>query len=194
MELEKELPFEDEKFMSAAEKRLVLSAWKTFLKYGCRKDQFTERLYHHLIYHCSFIAHYDRHGFYGFYFETPSPSTHRFLDQFDPAKPGISAEYGNTFWLYRSTGCDLSEAMREAAAPYLSKLRFQFASLEQQRDLSIAIALAAKHGKQLVDADVSGTGAQPTHSDTQWANPTKPAISEGAEEQLSMFASCDTAQ
>jgi hypothetical protein len=194
MELEQELPFEDEKFMSAAEKRLVLSAWKTFLKHGCQKDHFTERLYDHLMQHCSFIAHFSRHGFYAFYFETPSQSTYRFLDQFDPVKPGISAEYGNTFWLSRSTGCDLSEAMREAAAPYIPKLRFQFASLEQQQDLSIAVALAAKHGKQLVDADVSGTGAQPTHSDTQWANPTTPAISEGAEEQLSMFASCDAAQ
>jgi hypothetical protein len=84
--------------------------------------------------------------------------------------------------------------MREAAAPYIPKLCFQFATLEQQRDLSIAIALAAKHGKQLVDADVSGNGVQPTSSDTLWANPTKPAISEDAEEQLSMFANCDAAQ
>jgi len=144
--------------------------------------------------YCSFIAHFSWHGFYAFYFEAPSRSTYRFLNQFDPVKPGISAESGNTFWLSRSTGRDLSEAMREAAAPYLPRLRFQFASLEQQRDLSIAIALAAKHGKQLVDADVSGTGAQPTHSDTQWANPTKPAVSEDAEEQLSMFANCDAAR
>jgi hypothetical protein len=55
---EEELSFKDEKFMSAAEKRLVLNAWKTFLKHGCQKDHFTERLYDHLIYHCSFIAHY----------------------------------------------------------------------------------------------------------------------------------------
>ena len=192
MESENEYSFKDEKFMSAAEKRLVLRAWKTFLKHGCQKDHFTERLYDHLTQRCSFIAHFDRHGFYAFYFETPSQSTCRFLDQFDPAKPGISAEYGHTFWLSRYTGCDLSEAMREAAAPYIPKLRFQFANLEQ--DLSIAIALAAKHGKQLVDVDVSGSGAQPTHSYTQWANPTKPAISEGAQEQLSMFASCDATQ
>jgi hypothetical protein len=63
--------------MSAAEKRLVLSAWTKFLKHGCQKDHFTERLYHHLMQHCSFIAHHDRHNFYGYYFDTASQSTYR---------------------------------------------------------------------------------------------------------------------
>lgn len=50
--------FSDERFMSADEKRKVLRAWIRFLRNGCQKTQFTHDLYHHLIQHCSFIAHY----------------------------------------------------------------------------------------------------------------------------------------
>jgi len=50
--------FSNERFMSADEKRKVLRAWIRFLRNGCQKTQFTQDLYHHLIQHCSFIAHY----------------------------------------------------------------------------------------------------------------------------------------
>ena len=135
MNIDPDFSFEDERFMSAAEKRLTLSAWKTFLKHGCQLEHFTERLYHHLIQHCSFIAHYDRHGFYGVYFETPNKQTSRFFDQFDPSGPGIGAESGDIWWLHNTTGCDLSRAMRHVAMSYIPKLRYQFAATERQRDL-----------------------------------------------------------
>lgn len=98
-----EISFADERFMSAQEKEKVFQAWKRFLKSGCAKTQFTELLYHHLSQHCSFIAHYDRHGFYDFYFGQITAKLFRFLDQFDPQLAGISAEYGATHWLRNST-------------------------------------------------------------------------------------------
>ncbi len=74
--------FRDVQFMSAAQKITVLRAWIRFLKRGLRFDQFTKALYDHLIQHCSFIAHYDRAGFYSHYFEF-GDSTAFFLSQFD---------------------------------------------------------------------------------------------------------------
>ena len=68
--------------MSAAQKTTVLRAWIRFLKSGLRFDQFTKALYDHLIQHCSFIAHYNRAGFYSHYFEA-GDSTAFFLSQFD---------------------------------------------------------------------------------------------------------------
>ena len=85
----------DAKFMSAAEKSKVLKNWELFLKSGLEQDKFTQALYHHLIQHCSFIAHYDIHGFYATYFERGN-STLNFLSQFD-TRHGIpqSFEYGS---------------------------------------------------------------------------------------------------
>ena len=55
MNIEPDFSFADERFISTAEKELTLSAWKTFLKHGCKLEHFTERLYHHLTQHCSFM-------------------------------------------------------------------------------------------------------------------------------------------
>ena len=150
--------FSDERFMSADEKSKVLCAWKRFLESGCEKTRFTEALYHHLIQHCCFIAHYDRHGFYDFYFGRIEGDLFRFLDQFDPGKPGISAEYGVTYWLdSHHTGSDLNRAMRETAGPYLRILRQQFEEIRRQADIGAARQLLGRYG--LVVAEAS-PGAQ----------------------------------
>jgi len=188
MNIESDFSFTDERFMSAAEKRLTLSAWKTFLKNGCKLEHFTERLYHHLTQHCSFIAHYDRHGFYGVYFKTPNAETIRFLDQFDPDKPGISAEYGDIWWLNNPTGSDLNRVMRQVAAPYIQKLRYQFAIAERESDLDLATLLLAKHGRKIADCDGSGGTATDPFSPTISACSDLP---ENVAEQLSIFPSAD---
>ena len=59
----------DTNFMTAKEKAQVLRQWERFLKGGCQAKDFTEALYHHLMQHCMFIAHYDRGGFYATYFQ-----------------------------------------------------------------------------------------------------------------------------
>lgn len=148
-----EFVFADEQFMSAAEKRKVLCAWIKFLKNGCAESQFTESLYHHLSQHCSFIAHFDRFGFYDFYFARITPQLFRFLNQFDPELPGISAEYGTTHWLsVHNTGGDLNRAMREAARPYLQRLRQKSEEIQRQSDIGAATRLLAQYGLAVVPA------------------------------------------
>ena len=78
----KQYAFRDAEFMSTREKALVLKAWVRFLKNGLRPEDFSDRLYTHLMLHCSFIAHYNRAGFYATYFEN-GEDTRRFLSQFD---------------------------------------------------------------------------------------------------------------
>lgn len=151
--------FSDEQFMSAEEKRTVLRAWIRFLKSNCAESQFTEALYHHLSLHCSFIAHYNRLGFYEYYFRVASPDIFRFLDQFDSAKPGRSAEMGDTLWLMpRMTGSDLNQAMREAATPYIAQLRLQFKEQQRQAEINLAAMLLARHGLVAVQAAEVNTG------------------------------------
>ena len=92
------ITMKDAQFMSAQEKEKVLKQWDTFLKYGCQREHFTKPLYTHLIMHCSFIAHYDIHGFYLTYFENGDDAI-QFLSQFDRSKGYRSIEYGMHDWI-----------------------------------------------------------------------------------------------
>ena len=74
--------FTDAQYMTAQQKRRVLGDWVRFFAGGMRSEQFTKRLYEHLIQHCSYIAHYSRRGFFETYFADPE-ALQRFLDQFD---------------------------------------------------------------------------------------------------------------
>jgi len=116
--------FKDAEFMTAAEKRKVLKAWTTFVRYGLQFKHFTKAIYSHLSLHCASTAHFDRGGFYGVYFRRPD-STLRFLDQFDPDGLGISVEYGTRHWLEDINYADINQAMREALRPFLPGLRAQ---------------------------------------------------------------------
>src|SRR5438128_12214856 len=77
----KQYVFRDSEFMSAREKALVLKAWVRFLKNGLRSEDFSDRLYKHLVNHCGFIAHYSRAGCYATYFENGEDTT-RLRSQF----------------------------------------------------------------------------------------------------------------
>lgn len=131
-------------FMTASEKHIVLRAWRIFLKYGLRFDHFTDRLYKHLTLHCSFIAHYDRSGFYSVYFTT-GDDRKRFFQQFDPDGDGVSIEYGMCWWL-SGDYADINQAMREEVRPYLASLMRDAADSQRTADLAQASALLAKHG------------------------------------------------
>ena len=86
-------------FLSAREKECVFRNWEQFtvplaLDEPGQKiyKAFTNRLYHHYLnQHCSFIAHYNRNGFYETYFADPE-STPNFLQQFDRDKRHVSRE------------------------------------------------------------------------------------------------------
>jgi hypothetical protein len=100
----------DTKFMSAKEKDQVLRAWQRFLKGGCKFSQFTKALYSHLTQHCSFIAHYNRNGFWYDYFYN-EPVREKFFTQFDRDLGCISIEYGGDYWLKSEAYADLNNKM-----------------------------------------------------------------------------------
>jgi hypothetical protein len=117
---------QDTKFMTAIEKEKVLKHWKAFLKSGFSRRSFTKLLYHHLMQNCSFIAHYNIHGFYGEYFGNAA-DTARFLRQFDRRyviRGDIpeSIEGGDTYW---ATGdyTDINTAMIDAATEQCQRWR-----------------------------------------------------------------------
>jgi len=116
------MEFKDVKFMAAKEKEIVLKQWKQFIASGFEFKKFTPRLYDHLIQHCSFIAHYNRSGFYSEYFEDPC-QTNKFLNQFDRTHDCISVEYGYDGWYVDPDYRDINEAMVFTLAPYLPEIR-----------------------------------------------------------------------
>lgn len=136
--------FRDVEFLSAREKQLVLNAWVRFLKNGLRFEDFSDRLYRHLTLHCSFIAHYNRAGFYQTYFEN-GEDTARFLAQFDKRTDCRSVEYGGAWWLNGDYE-DINGAMIEEAAEYIPALLESAGAKAREADLAEAQRLAAKHG------------------------------------------------
>jgi hypothetical protein len=136
--------FRDSEFLSALEKHLVLRDWVRFLKRRLRIANFTRRLYEHLHLHCSFIAHYDRAGFYAEYFERGEDIV-RFLSQFDGRGECRSVEYGGTWWR-DGDYADLNRAMVEEGAKCIPALIENALKAQRERDLAAAEALLRKHG------------------------------------------------
>jgi hypothetical protein len=78
-------------------------------------------LYQHLIQHASFIAHWNRYGFWQHYFGSDARRLAAFLAQFGGDRQSV--EYGATWWL-GGTAADLNEAMcREMEVIYPALLR-----------------------------------------------------------------------
>ncbi len=138
----------DTKFMTAKEKEQALKHWETFLKNGCKRDDFTKDLYHHLIQHCSFIAHYDIRGFYETYFAEGEDTAH-FLSQFDRSKGARSIEYGMTYWLTGDDYADINNAMCDIASRYIPQLVIASEAKQKDMDVTRAKVLLAKHGISL---------------------------------------------
>jgi len=144
----------DSKFMPAAEKSKVLKHWEMFLRSGLEKDKFTKLLYHHLIQHCSFIAHYDIHGFYATYFESGDDTIH-FLSQFDTRKgKPESIEYGYcACWLTDEDYYDINTEMCRIAWRYIPVLELKAKNNQRHADLAHAEVLLKKHGMSLPGGD-----------------------------------------
>lgn len=151
--------FKDSEFMSAKDKKLVLNDWDRFLqalvtdaekvyvdKYGNELPKpfrkFTKRLYEHLHLHCSFIAHYDRLGFYNTYFIDFS-DTVGFIRQFDIDFDCFSVEYGKNYWI-RGDYEDLNTAMIEAMNKYKTNIYLKIEKKEQQKDFEEIKRLSGK--------------------------------------------------
>ena len=140
----------DSKFMSAAEKSKVLKHWEMFLRGGLEKKYFTVALYKHLINHCSFIAHYDIHGFYATYFENGDDTLH-FLSQFDTRNSiPSSIEYGDlSSWLTDEDYYDINIEMCRIAWRYLPALELKAKNDQRHSDLTHAELLLKKYGMSL---------------------------------------------
>jgi len=123
------------------------------LRSGLEKDKFTKALYEHLINHCSFIAHYDIHGFYATYFES-GDDTRDFLSQFDTRR-GIprSIEYGMTYWLTDEDYYDINTEMCRIAWRYIPALELKAENDQRRADLTHAELLLKKHGLSLPGGD-----------------------------------------
>lgn len=132
--------------MSARDKELTLKDWRRFLESGMVEAKFTKRLYRHLTLHCSFIAHYDKYGFYAVYFTDNADNTTRFLNQF---LSGRSAEMPGDWWQDRENSLgmrDINEAMMQVAKEYAPGLLAKSWEAERVRDLAEAERLLKKHG------------------------------------------------
>jgi hypothetical protein len=143
----------DAQFMTAKDKESVLRQWTRFVKNGFKENDFTDALYKHLSLHCSFIAHYNRAGFYATYFERPQ-TTVKFLSQFDRDKGCHSVEYGGTSWIRYPEFDDINSAMCDAIEPYKRAIYLLCESSEREHDLATAKLLFEKHGIAVPDGSV----------------------------------------
>lgn len=68
----KVLDFSSTQYMTDLEKKKIYISFVKFLNNHFKFSCFNKAMYHHFTNHCGFIAHYNLHGFYGEYFETPA--------------------------------------------------------------------------------------------------------------------------
>ena len=93
----------------------LIADWTKFIRGGFRLADFTPALYHHLTGHCAFIAHFDRPGFWSYYFDQQGNELVAFLNQF--GGDTCAAELGGTWWLAEERpGYALNRALCEALA------------------------------------------------------------------------------
>jgi len=137
--------FKDALFMTAEEKLRVIRAWERFVGGGFKNSSFTDALYHHLTLHCSFIAHYDKAGFYSTYFVDPD-ATVSFLHQFDSDFGYRSVEYNYATWLMQGEYEDINRAMCAVLEPVKAELYSLLQGKSRTRDIGEARRLLEKVG------------------------------------------------
>ena len=140
----KDIELKDSEFMTAKEKKMVLKQWERFLRGGMAEKDFSKRIYEHLYLHCSFIAHYDQHGFYGTFFTDPEQSI-EFLHHFDTDFGGVNGEYRTTWWVEDEYG-DINSEMCKIADKYKAGLYERLESEARSGDIEMAKMLLGKHG------------------------------------------------
>lgn len=140
------MKYNDARYMSALQKKLIIKQWEKFVAGRFEFEDFTKPLYDHLHLHCSFIAHYDRLGFYHTYFDDPEAAI-GFIRQFDTEFGLKSIEYGSTFWVNGSSDySDVNKSMCEIVDKYKQTLYRELSLMSKQRDLAKAKTLLEKHG------------------------------------------------
>lgn len=155
-----EFELKDSEFLSAKEKATILRQWKRFIEKGFRFEDFTKELYKHLTLHCSFIAHFDKGGFYNTYFEHPE-DTIRFLQQFDADFAFKSVEYGGVWWM-QGEYADINKAMCDILEPHKTALYEKLIAKARENDILKARQLLAKHGLTIRTDLQNGSGTDAT--------------------------------
>lgn len=137
------MEFKSVQFMTAKEKGLVYKQWKRFIgmltmssgetvkdNYGNDMPilfkYFTKRVYYYLSLNASFIAHFDRWGFFNTYFANPE-DTIRFINQFDKDYDYQSIEY-HMEWVsgeYEDLNKEMCNVVEKHKSELYAKLRAQ---------------------------------------------------------------------
>ena len=87
--------FTDTKWLSADEKRKILRQWTSFVKNGFAETLFTGSIYEHLHLHCGYIAHYNKHGYYGEYWGAYARDLHRHAKEDNFSVRSVPAAFDN---------------------------------------------------------------------------------------------------
>ena len=138
--------FKDSEFMTAREKDLVLSQWKRFVERGFSFEHFTDRIYKHLSLHCSFIAHFNRSGFFSTYLR--KPRSHNQVPQPVRQRPRLPVCGIRGNWWLQGEYADINTAMCNVVEANKLRLYEELERKVRGRDLAIASQLLAKHGVQ----------------------------------------------
>lgn len=134
--------FEDGKLMPGIEKRIVYRDWERFVVSRFAFKLFTDKLYKHLIYHCAFIAHYNKVGFFSYYFMEDNQRKIAFIEQF---VSGRSVEYGDMTWLTGDDYRDINTAMMELMQKYSDKLKSELNEAVFKEDMEKIKSIMDKH-------------------------------------------------
>lgn len=122
----------DGKYLTAAQKALLVKQFEKFVVGGFDQKHFTKNLYKHLSLHFSFIAHYNQWGFYECRFEDPEGRMQTF-------KQIIEASRWN-FVDDNTSGCaDLNKAIRDVCLKHVEDVlhnahRDNLTALKYQRE------------------------------------------------------------
>lgn len=134
--------FKDAKFMSAKEKE---KAWKNFKQIIDARDisLLKKTLYNHCHLHCSFIAHYNRHGFIA---EYSGQNFRRFVEHFDRNSKYNGPVYLNNLWMHNEEYKGLNELMVNYCTLHAPQIYAELDETARQGELAILKMLAKKHG------------------------------------------------
>lgn len=147
----------DTKFMKAKEKELTVKQFKRFVKsliedrgkvfvdkYNNELDltftYFTKRVYEHLHLHFGFIAHYDRLGFYGTYFNGDVKDLKTFLSHFIDLETKEIKPY-----FYTDEYADINTAFSEVLQEKICDLLPIFNKETTDKDVLMIKTLMFKH-------------------------------------------------
>lgn len=115
-------------------------------------DKMDKNLYHHLIQHCGFSAHYDIHGFKAHY---SGQNFRAFVERFDRNSRLFQ---GWNHWVNLEGYEDINNDMVDLATAVAPRIYSELDAAEKAAEVELCKALAAKHGLRVVAEGVRERG------------------------------------